>query len=505
LPVLLLIACKLNALNLAFHWDEAWVYAPAVIEMSSDMPSLLSGSIDIELSRGHPLLFHFLGGVWGNIFGTSLISLHTFGLAISCLLVVALQYVVHLFSNKWFGCLAGILIVLQEMFFAQSAFVFPEILLSLTVLLTLYFYSTGKWVLYSISLLAAFLTKETAVILLPALFLFELFNLLNRDADLKDLMTKFLYTIIPIAVVFLHFLYQKVVFGWWLFPEHVDLISTDLFTIKNAFRNVWEVTLHDQGRFYPIMLAYGIFVVTNRNCSRLIKIIVLVLILISISIVYAKEMSGFGNGLLFSMLLLPLLYSFPYKQKGIKNSKSVYLRLSLLLIVMFLLFSSMNFYTNRYSLVCIPLIVSFISIALFQLSKQNKALAILATCIAIGPFAYNIYSSDEEKEISYGYVNKVKVAKMAIHHIEELATSENITVNSGFVISSYLFNNNCGYVENKSAPFTRAGWSSSDYIITTNFESSKKEFEKYQHLYQLVNEFHLGRSWSRVYKKKEIE
>ena len=139
------------------------------------------------------------------------------------------------------------------------------------------------------------------------------------------------------------------------------------------------------------------------------------------------------------------------------------------------------------------------------MSKQNKALAILATCIAIGPFAYNVYSSDEEKEISYGYVNKVKVVKMAIYHLEELAGSENVKVRSSFVIKSYLTNKKCGYLENKNTAFNVANWADSDYIITTNFDSSKKEFEEYQDLYQLVNEFHLGKSWSKVYKKKEIE
>ena len=42
------------------RWDEIWVYAPALTEMAEIGPTLLPGVLDAELSRGHPLLFHFL-------------------------------------------------------------------------------------------------------------------------------------------------------------------------------------------------------------------------------------------------------------------------------------------------------------------------------------------------------------------------------------------------------------------------------------------------------------
>ena len=84
-----LIIYKLKFLNLPFFWDESWVYAPSLRMMHDNGPSMMPNIIPIEYSRGHPLLFHFLGGVWLKIFGTSLISFHSFALFISVLVIIA--------------------------------------------------------------------------------------------------------------------------------------------------------------------------------------------------------------------------------------------------------------------------------------------------------------------------------------------------------------------------------------------------------------------------------
>ena len=65
------------------RWDEIWVYAPALTEMAEIGPTLLPGVLDAELSRGHPLLFHFLGGVFINLFGDELTTFRLYALLIS--------------------------------------------------------------------------------------------------------------------------------------------------------------------------------------------------------------------------------------------------------------------------------------------------------------------------------------------------------------------------------------------------------------------------------------
>nr|HMU05546.1 hypothetical protein [Saprospiraceae bacterium] len=70
-------------IDIPFYWDEAWVYAPGIRHMMDSGPSLLPDAIPEFYSRGHPLLFYFLGGIWLKIFGTSFVAYHTFPLTIS--------------------------------------------------------------------------------------------------------------------------------------------------------------------------------------------------------------------------------------------------------------------------------------------------------------------------------------------------------------------------------------------------------------------------------------
>ena len=70
-------------IDVPFYWDEIWVYAPALTEMAEIGPTLLPGVLDAELSRGHPLLFHFLGGIFINLFGDDLTTFRLYALLIS--------------------------------------------------------------------------------------------------------------------------------------------------------------------------------------------------------------------------------------------------------------------------------------------------------------------------------------------------------------------------------------------------------------------------------------
>ena len=105
-----LIIYKLKFLNLPFFWDESWVYAPSLRMMHDNGPSMMPNIIPIEYSRGHPLLFHFLGGVWLKIFGTSLISFHSFALFISVLVIIAFFFFTTAFFNVKIALLSSFLL-----------------------------------------------------------------------------------------------------------------------------------------------------------------------------------------------------------------------------------------------------------------------------------------------------------------------------------------------------------------------------------------------------------
>jgi len=130
--IIIFIGVKIPFLSLPYYWDEAWAYGPAIRTMESTGLGILPNALPPELSRGHPLLFHFLGAGWMKLFGTSVTAAHIFPLLVSVLLLVA----VYAFGKKIFlsskaGFTAAFALALQPIFLAQSGLLSPEVLLAL--------------------------------------------------------------------------------------------------------------------------------------------------------------------------------------------------------------------------------------------------------------------------------------------------------------------------------------------------------------------------------------
>src|SRR6188508_3339693 len=90
--VIVFIYFKLQHLPLPYFWDEAWVYAPAVNHLYQHKLSLLPDAMPVDLSRGHPPLFHFLAACWQKLFGASIPSTPAFAVTVSVALLSVLFY-----------------------------------------------------------------------------------------------------------------------------------------------------------------------------------------------------------------------------------------------------------------------------------------------------------------------------------------------------------------------------------------------------------------------------
>ena len=142
LLVLVCFVCfKIPHLYYPFYCDEGWVYAPAVKTMATHGPSLLPGSIPSGYSRGHPLLFHFLCSVWIRCFGYSNVAVHSFPLLVSVLCLIAIfEGCLRMFGGR-VATVALLLVATQVIFFVQSSFVLPEVMVTMFTFLSLYYYS----------------------------------------------------------------------------------------------------------------------------------------------------------------------------------------------------------------------------------------------------------------------------------------------------------------------------------------------------------------------------
>src|SRR5215217_6034689 len=121
---------KLPDLGLPYFWDELGVYASGALRMHDTGIGILPASLESVLSRGHPLLCYAAFATVFSWFGDNVLVGHAFALFIACItLLVFFLFVKELF-NKAIALISVILLCVQPMFYAMSAVILPEMMLT---------------------------------------------------------------------------------------------------------------------------------------------------------------------------------------------------------------------------------------------------------------------------------------------------------------------------------------------------------------------------------------
>lgn len=374
LLVIGLCLIKYEALSLPFFWDEAWSYLPAIRVMAEKGPSLIPGSIDAELYRGHPLLFYFLSSFWIKTFGYSLTIAHLFPLFISVVLLISVYFITYKWTNSYFaGFLATFLLFIQPIFLTQSTFLLSEIMLGLFFVWAFYFYFKKQTVGFAIALLAALSTKESGYCLIPAFIIILAIEWYFKNADNKLLLKYFSIVLVVFAIGFTFFIIQKKMFGWYFFPLHTSMIDF------KEFGNKMEGSL------------LTLFVKQGRNFIYLITFIAAIV--------------------LFGIL----------KNRLSKEHKILLLSFAVITFG-FVLFAAINFFTNRYLFAVMPLLLIGCSFVFSYIKKPMQVYSIILIISLIGIF--NIIRSINNPNFGDTELSYTKLLKVQIEMVDYVKKSD---------------------------------------------------------------------------------
>lgn len=434
-----------------FYWDEAWVYGPAVIDMHEHGPGLLPSSLSVELSRGHPLFFHFAFSVWSLLFGTSVFSLHSFALIISMLLLVALYYSLNQVLRTQNAILAVIILLLQPVFLAQSAMVLPEIMLALFCFLALLFFYQQKNGWYFLFATLAVMTKESGILIVCTTTLFLLItNLKEISQHPAKLFKKIFIAIAPTGIFIVFLLIQKNTYGWFFFPEHIGLMTFDIGEVLNKAE-----------RYFSYVFLYQ------------------------------------GRNLLFFSTLFALLFQ-AIRNKKIENGK-----LLLLLCIFefgFIAFSAVNFYSDRYMMTTIVIFIVITVTAIEPLIRKPFFIFIPVGVIAAVQVSYLKKQSNLDHNL--GFINGIKchqeMTKFCLGHQLQNETmyaffmSRTVMTDprSGYITAEQIFPN----VRPNLAPECR-------YAIISNFDTDGSDQEwRNNPKFHLIQRFEEKTAWIELYE-----
>lgn len=366
LPVFVLLIIQIPNLHLPYFYDEAWSYVPSIIKMAKVGPSLLPGVLPIDDCKGHPQFFFFLSSAWMKLFSDNITVMRILPLLFSVGTLITVYFGLKKLVNWEAAFIATLLISVQSMFLAQSIFLLPEMLMTFLFVLSFFFFLDQRFLAYGITSTLMVLTKETSIIF-PIIFgLFYLFSLLS-EANRKQFRHRYLLALIAPGVAYfvflvLHYLAFKVV----LYSDHVGYIALDWPTIHDKINRAYQYIFIGYGRRY---------------------------------ISYAAILA-----------LIIWLFQKPQQWRLIL--------LGILSFIGFMVFSAVNFYTQRYGLVAMVLFIIMAGFVIGQLKinryiKAGVTLALASVCL------YYSLTEKQNADVDLGYVETINVYQDLVDYCQD--------------------------------------------------------------------------------------
>jgi hypothetical protein len=241
---------------------------------------------------------------------------------------------------------------------------------------------------------------------------------------------------------------QKHINGWYFFPQHVDYVSFSIEEVLNKLERC----------------AAYVFIYQGRNVLFFSAIILAI-----ISLVRKKDI--------------------PFKRE------LLYL---LIFIVGFIVFSALNFYSDRYVMAVIP---PFIVMCVLLISEYLKTqrIILVAIVIVIGvqiDRIKNLSNSDH----NMGYANAVKCHQQMVKFFERNDLKDK-NINCYFLGREVLTKPVVGYVSSSFPNITKEITNTTEYIVVANFDTDKKNILLLNNPnYQLAHSIEIGQAWIKILK-----
>jgi len=235
LVVVAMVAAHFPFLRLPYFWDEAGYYVPAALDFSRCWQLIPTHTLPV----GHtPLVMIYLGLVWRLLGDAPFVTRVAMSLVAAATLVT-LYVVARRLVDRETAFWSALLLALSPMFFAQSTLVHLDLPVALFTMLAVLFLLRDQWWLFALAALAAVLTKETAVVILPVAWLYSL----RRGAEQVTHGKKWLHTAAALALPVMGLaawaFYYRSMTGYW--TGNRGYLAYNLYTTLSPARAFWSL------------------------------------------------------------------------------------------------------------------------------------------------------------------------------------------------------------------------------------------------------------------------
>lgn len=467
---LLFLGLHFSWLEHPYFWDEAWSYGRAVHHLAHQGTSWSPAALDPQLFRGHPPVFYNAAAAFLRWFGANPTSAHVFAL----LEALLLAFVWWQFTARRIGYWAalGVLVMLlaSQPFYALATRLYPELMLCLWICLAAWGWLEGKPLVLALGTALALLTKESGLCWPVAVLASHVLGLWTPCPRL-DRRTGFAL-LFGVGLAFGWYAWQYAMRGWWLFPEHMDAISTGWGAILESFWKKIHSLLIKDGRF-----------------------------------------------LLFVPILVGAVWAARYPNRlSVPKWLRDYTTIGLLFVLAYVSFSAFNFESSRYGVVANVVLIglatwwlcwwamgpvssaSGTTTAQSRSSRKWAAVGILSAYVLFQSYA--LYAPPTDKETSTGYLETLHLWRETVRRCNDMGLRKG-PIAASYLLSYALSDPDLGYL-GQSKPFeTTQDTRLATYLLFDHVESPDRMARDLAQFpgAVLVWEGKRGRAWVRVYKK----
>lgn len=186
-----------------------------------------------QIPVAHPFFKPLISIIFYKIGGYNYISYNSAGLFFGWIGIVSIYLLSKSLFGKAVAAIASILLATFPLFLANAINNLNDFIITCILLLSLYFYSEKRLILYIVSISAAVLTKETSVLLAACVFFLEAY--LSRR-DIVKLDKKILLRLVFFLVPFF------LLYGWNQFTIRMGRTS---FWSWNLTQDAYQTILHN--------------------------------------------------------------------------------------------------------------------------------------------------------------------------------------------------------------------------------------------------------------------
>ena len=217
IPILLviifaLVLLKSNTLKAPFHWDVMGFLVPSAENICDHGVFIAKTG-----STGHPPLFLAVLAVAWKIFGKTLLVSHALNILFGALGLTCLFFLAHRLYGTKTALTATLLLMFNQTFFTQVGIVYLSTPLMFTAVLTVHAYIKQSDWLFLLSATSMLLVKETSLVVLGSILLYEVIMSLGRKDKLAAICKRVSFLSLPIFPLAAWFLTHFLTVGY-IFP-----------------------------------------------------------------------------------------------------------------------------------------------------------------------------------------------------------------------------------------------------------------------------------------------